>query len=268
MVGASPGYTSRMVRRGELPVSAISEVGMPLWQTGDRHTSGELEPTAVSPDHDVVDARRDRSTSVSVVICAYTLKRWEMLEASVASCLRQTALPDELIVCIDHNPDLLAKCQAAAPKWGEGSPVGLTVVANRFDGRLGSARTTAVNLATGDIVAFLDDDASAERDWLENLVRPFVEDHAVAVGGAPLPVYQVPKPRWFPPQFHWVFGCAYVGLPEQKAPLAHLIGANMAARRDALIAIGGFHSDNHDDMDMCHRLAHAFPGQPILYEPR
>ena len=205
--------------------------------------------------------------SASVVICAYTLNRWAMLEAAISSCLRQTAPPLELIVCVDHNHELFAQCEATAEKWRQGSTVPLVVVANRFEGRLGAARTTALEVARGDIVAFLDDDAAAEPDWLETLLGAFVEDGVVAVGGAPLPVFHTPKPRWFPDQFQWVFGCAYEGLPEKKAPLAHLIGANMAARRSALVAIGGFHSDNHDDMDMCHRLARAFPGQPVLYEP-
>jgi hypothetical protein len=41
----------------------------------------------------------------------------------------------------------------------------------------------------------------------------------------------------------------------------------MSVRCHALIAIGGFHSDNHDDMDMCHRLVHVFPDKRIVYDP-
>jgi hypothetical protein len=86
-----------------------------------------------------------------------------------------------------------------------------------------------------------------------------------AVGGAPLPVFEEQRPRWFPREFDWVFGCAYSGLPSTRARLAHLIGANMSVRRSALQEISGFHSDNHDDMDMCHRL--AFAQYNVLYEP-
>ena len=62
-----------------------------------------------------------------------------------------------------------------------------------------------------------------------------------------------------------MFGCAYRGLPARRAPLAHLIGANMSARRSVLQEIGGFHSDSHDDMDMCHRV--AFARYQVVYEP-
>ena len=50
-------------------------------------------------------------------------------------------------------------------------------------------------------------------------------------------------------------------------PLGRLIGANMSVRRAALHQIGGFHSDNHDDMDMCHRLMNTRPADQIVYEP-
>ena len=45
------------------------------------------------------------------------------------------------------------------------------------------------------------------------------------------------------------------------------IGLNVSARREALAEIGGFHSDNHDDMDMCYRLKHLRPLDRIVYEP-
>ena len=40
----------------------------------------------------------------------------------------------------------------------------------------------------------------------------------VAVGGAPLPRYETGRPRWFPANFDWVFGCAYAGLPTELGP--------------------------------------------------
>ena len=139
------------------------------------------------------------------------------------------------------------------------------IVANKYEGRLGSARNTAVELANGEVIAFLDDDAAASADWLEKLIAPYEDGRVGAVGGAPYPVFETGRPRWFPHEFDWVFGCAYRGLPSTRAPLAHLIGANMSARRSVLQEIGGFHSDNHDDMDMCHRI--AFARHQVVYEP-
>jgi glycosyltransferase involved in cell wall biosynthesis len=203
--------------------------------------------------------------TATVIICSYTEQRWDQLVAAVASARAQSSPPVEVIVSIDHNPALMDR---AVTWWtGDEGPVGVRVVANRFAGRLGSARNTAAESATGEILAFLDDDAEARPDWLEVLLAPYADGCAVAVGGAPLPRWERACPKWFPPEFHWVFGCAYLGLPTTLAPVRHLIGANMSVRRSALDAVGGFHSDDHDDMDMCHRVAAAYPDSLILLEP-
>jgi glucosyl-dolichyl phosphate glucuronosyltransferase len=207
-----------------------------------------------------------RRPTVSVVICAYTEDRWPQLVKSVASVEAQTAPPIEIIVCIDHNESLRRKSEEYFGKGRPAETVPLIVLANKYNGHLGSARNTAAEFASGEVLAFLDDDAAADADWLERLIAPYDDSRVGAVGGAPLPVFEVGRPRWFPYEFDWVFGCAYRGLPSARAPLAHLIGANMSARQSALREVGGFHSDDHDDMDMCHRIAHA--QHRVLYEPR
>jgi cellulose synthase/poly-beta-1,6-N-acetylglucosamine synthase-like glycosyltransferase len=204
--------------------------------------------------------------TATVVICAYTLDRWELLKRSVASAQEQTVPPVEIILSIDHNEDLFARARQEWPA-GHSAPVPVTVVANRYGGRLGSARTTAAEIARGDVLAFLDDDARAETDWLARLLEPYLDPNVVAVGGAPVPEYEVPRPRWFPFEFDWVFGCVYRGLPETRGVTPRLIGASMSVRREALLEIGGFHSDNHDDMDMCHRLRLRWPARHVVFEP-
>lgn len=203
--------------------------------------------------------------TVSVIICAYTEDRWALLKKSVASVEAQTSPPVEIVVCIDHNAELLRRSEEY---FGKGRPAGATpliVLANKYDGRLGAARNTGAEHASGEVIAFLDDDAAASADWLERLIAPYDDERVGAVGGAPLPVFEADRPRWFPLEFDWIFGCAYRGLPLTRAPLEHLIGANMSARRSALRDVGGFHSDHEDDMDMSHRIAHS--QHRVLYEP-
>ena len=65
-----------------------------------------------------------------------------------------------------------------------------------------------------------------------------------------------------------MFGCHYRGLPESRQPVEHLIGASMSVRTAALRAVGGFHSDDHDDMDLSHRIAAGFGPSAVVYEPR
>ena len=139
---------------------------------------------------------------------------------------------------------------------------------NRYPGRLGSARNTGVERLQTDIVAFLDDDAQAPPQWLAELLTTYAETGATAVGGAPVPEFATARPDWFPPSYDWVFGCRYDGLPLERGPVRHLIGANMSVKVAALRAVGGFQSDNHDDMDMCHRVAARFGGEAVVYDPQ
>jgi glycosyltransferase involved in cell wall biosynthesis len=204
-----------------------------------------------------------------VVVCCYTLARWDLLARSVESVLAQRIAPQRLIIVVDHNQELLERCRQ---EWGGGrsdSPVEIVVVANQFAGRLGSARNTGLLYARADVVAFLDDDAEASSDWLELLLAVYVtHPETVAVGGAPRPNYGAPRPSWFPPDCDWVFGCHYRSLPDRLAPVRHLIGASMSVRRGAILFVGGFHADDHDDMDLSHQIAHTYGPAAVCYEPR
>lgn len=202
-----------------------------------------------------------------MVVCAYTLDRWDLLDKALVSLTTQEVAPVEVILCIDHNRELYERCVAEfTPRFAD-APWRLRIIHNKYETRLGGARTSAAEVATGDILAFLDDDACATSSWLHELSMPYENDGVVAVGGAPIASYEVARPRWFPHECNWVFGCAYRGLPEQRAPIEHMIGANMSVRRTALLSWGGFHSDNHDDMDLSHRVAHHFGASAVLYEP-
>lgn len=170
--------------------------------------------------------------TVSVVVCAFAGERWSALVAAVASVERQSLPPARIVVVIDHNPALLTRARARFPN--------LTVVANRHERGLSGARNTGVERAVGDVVAFLDDDAVAAPDWLECLVSPFAEPTVVGVGGAVVPDWEGGRPAWFPPEFDWVVGCSYVGLPDRPGPIRNPIGANMAYRRQLFDTGEGF----------------------------
>src|SRR3954447_19530072 len=94
----------------------------------------------------------------SVVVCAYSLDRWPDLVEAVASLQQQTLGQPEIVVVIDHNDALRTRAETRLP--------GVTVVANQHRRGLSGARNSGVAAATGDVVAFLDDDAIAAGDWL------------------------------------------------------------------------------------------------------
>jgi len=204
---------------------------------------------------------------VTVVTAAYSMDRWDLTCRAIESALVQQPSPREIIVPVDHNVELLERLRARWERDPQGGQPGIRVVPSRYDGHLGASATTAAELATTKFLLFLDDDAAAEPGWLTRMLAPLADERVRAVGGAPIPEYAESRPSWLPGEFNWVFGCAYTGLPITRAPVLHLIGTTMAVRRDDVIRMGGIHSDNHPDMEMCHKLLAMHPDGVLLYEP-
>jgi O-antigen biosynthesis protein len=129
-------------------------------------------------------------------------------------------------------------------------PVRLITTENRG---LSSARNTGLEAASGEIVAYIDDDARPDVHWLQYLVRTFGEDEWAAVGG----------PNLSPATDGWIADCVdnapggpiHVLLSDREAE--HIPGCNMAFRRSALQEVGGFDPQFRvagDDVDVCWRL--------------
>ena len=169
---------------------------------------------------------------ISVVICAHTVDRWAELETGVASVLDQTHKPHEVIVSVDHDDALLERSQRAFPD--------ARVVANEGEPGVSGARNTGIRHATGDVVAFVDDDARADRHWLEVIARAHSDPAVLGTGGLIEPSWTGPAPEWMPPELYWIVGCSYRGLPTTVAPLRNPIGANMSFLRDVFADVGGF----------------------------
>jgi glucosyl-dolichyl phosphate glucuronosyltransferase len=208
--------------------------------------------------------------SVSVVICAYTDKRWSQTCAAVDSVRAQRTSGTEIILVVDHNPDLFTRLSAAFAD--------VAVVENDEAPGVSGARNTGVALAKGDIVAFLDDDAAAEPDWLKFICDSYSDPAVIGVGGLITPRWETSRPRWFPAEFHWVVGCSYLGMPGPHVPVRNLIGANMSFRREAFGIGGGFrtgvgrNSDERpfgcEETEFCIRLGQRSPSSLQIIENR
>jgi glycosyltransferase involved in cell wall biosynthesis len=172
--------------------------------------------------------------NVTVVICAYTLERWDLLTEAVASCADQTLVPDEVVVVVDHNEELFQRATASFPS--------ARVLRNRSTKGLSGARNTGVAATSGEAIAFLDDDACADPDWLAQLCEPLKDEDVAGVGGWIVPEWHGAPAAWFPETYYWILGCSYAGLPETGDTLRNPIGANMVLRRTVFDAVGGFTS--------------------------
>jgi glycosyltransferase involved in cell wall biosynthesis len=202
------------------------------------------------------------------VICAYTEKRWDELCAAVKSSLTQSIPAREVILVIDHNESLRARARAQFSN--------IVLLENKETQGLAGARNTGVESAQGDVIAFLDDDAVASSNWLGLLSEGYKDSDIIGVGGKLEPLWPNGRPAWFPEEFDWVVGCTYRGLPEERASIRNLIGANMSFRREVFEEVRFYSGIGHtatnplggSDPDFCIRVTQRFPNKLLLYEPQ
>ncbi|MFF6871561.1 glycosyltransferase [Streptomyces sp. NPDC012450] len=213
----------------------------------------------------------------SVVVCVYTEDRWEDILAAVDSVRKQSLPPLETLLVVDHNERLrarLAEEYADARLRQE-----VRVLANAGPRGLSAGRNTGIAAARGEFVAFLDDDAVAERDWLHHFAAAYDDPRVMAVGGRTLPAWASGRrPAWFPEEFDWVVGCTYRGLAPGRVPVRNVLGGNASFRRTAFDAAGGFATGigrdgdrrplGGEETELCIRLSKALPEAVLLMDDR
>jgi glycosyltransferase involved in cell wall biosynthesis len=178
---------------------------------------------------------------MSVVVCTYNGER------TIRDCLDgllKLDYPDyEVIVVDDGSTDATAQIARQYP-------FRLITTENRG---LSSARNTGFRAATGEIVAYIDDDAYPTTEWLKYLANTLMTTGHAAVGG----------PNLSPRTDGFIADCValapggpiHVLLSDREAE--HIPGCNMAIRKSCLDAIGGFDATFRvagDDVDLCWRL--------------
>lgn len=144
-----------------------------------------------------------------------------------------------------------------------------------FESSLGlsSARNKGVKEARGDIIAFIDDDAVANENWLKEMIENFEDAEVWAVGGRVIPKYEIIPPNWLP-ENQYLFPLTICDLGEDTKEVPHLVGTNMAFRKKVFEKIGYFRTDlgrkgenllSGEEIDFCERLAKT--GKKIIYNP-
>jgi len=221
-------------------------------------------------DQDVSDhpLRQGSTLMVAVVVCAYTEARWAQTRAALESVLAQSPGPAQVIMVVDHNPELADRARRELPS--------VTVMESDGPPGLSGARNTGLRNAKHPVTVFLDDDAEARPGWLASLVEPYRSFEVVATGGSIHPRWPDRRPRWLPATFDWVVGCTYLGLPEAGGLVRNPIGANMSLRTAEALAVGAFdtrvgrvgsHPRGCEETELAIRITVSQPGSVVYYAP-
>lgn len=205
-----------------------------------------------------------KSGGVSVVVC--TIGRLQMLEACLAALRAQTLTPAEIIVVLAGDA-VDAKAFLSAQ-----SDVTLLTI-DRMN--VSASRNAGIRAAACPIVAFCDDDAVAQGEWLEEMVEVFADGVVAGCGGKVLDARsEIPEV---------VFNNGLIRLSGRRRPVCdepgdfndpagfwynNVCGCSCAFRREALIDIDGFDEFiefAYDEADVCVRLIQL--GRRIAHAP-
>ena len=214
---------------------------------------------------------------VSVIVCEHTLDRYEDLREAVLSLQRQTHGDTEIVLVSDGNDDVCSKLRA---DYGEATDI---VVCCLDENRgLAGARNAGVRAATGEVVAFFDDDAIAAEDWVEQVVEAYQAHGVPAVGGRMVPEWVAGKPDYLPEEFYWLVGVTHRGFGpaggDRLTPgeVRNTFGSNISFRREVFEALDGFDTDiagrtgdmnlQSEEPEFCARLQDQH-GYGVYYNP-
>jgi len=224
------------------------------WDFGltDRERRPKPALAAVRRAYGEVPFPERRWPRVSVVVCSYNGSR---TIGTTCEGLRRLDYPDlEVIVVDDGSRDGTAAIAEEA---------GFRVIRTENRG-LSAARNSGLSAATGRYVAYLDDDAWPDPQWLKYVVHTLESGGFAAAGGPNVP------PLDEPPTAQCVArspgGPIHVLFDDVRAE--HVPGCNLVIRRSVLDGLGGFDAGFRvagDDVDLCWRTLEA--GHRIGFSP-
>ncbi len=208
---------------------------------------------------------------VSVVVCEHTMDRYEDCREAAESVLGQTHDAVELVLVSDGNE---AVCEAFASDFGDRAEV--VVHCNDENVGLLESRNNGAEAASGDVVAFLDDDAVAEETWIAELVHVYETRHVPAVGGHVEPIWVAEEPRFLPEEFYFLIGATHRGFADGPGEVRNTNGSNLSFRREVFQDLDGFNPEiggrkgdanlQGGETELCARLQQEY-GHGVYYTP-
>ncbi|UCH51742.1 MAG: glycosyltransferase [Chloroflexota bacterium] len=195
-----------------------------------------MNPTHSKQDGQQRTFKGRKLSSVSVVICTYNPANYLNLKDVIYSLIQQSHKVDEIIVVVDGEQTLGDKITLEYDCRKE-----MKVIVTQQGVGVTRARNIGIRAATGDVIAFTDDDALADKRWIARLLATYQSTNAPAVGGKILPIWLSAEPEHLPEELYWLVGVTHAGFAEEKiTEVRDAFGPNMSFKRQVFEAVGYF----------------------------
>jgi glycosyltransferase involved in cell wall biosynthesis len=210
--------------------------------------------------------------NVSVVLCTYALDMYNHFCEAAESVLNQTYNNVELVVIVDGTPEVYDRVVEDYDNHED-----VIISCNDENVGLLQSRNRGAELATGDVVAFIDDDAIADEEWIERLVRAYENEDAIAAGGKMVPEWIAGKPAYLPEEFYWLVGVTHRGFADGPGEVRNTFGSNISFRAGVFRELSGFDVDiggrrgdknlQGGETELCARMCEEYE-QGVWYDPK
>lgn len=208
---------------------------------------------------------------ISIIICTYQTKRYPDFIEAIVSLTNQIYNNIEIITVVDGNKELYENVK----EYQIVNKIKMEVILNTKNLGLSESRNIGIKYAKGDIIAFFDDDAVADKNWIIGLVRMYEEYDAIAAGGKLIPMWVDRKMDFLPEEYYWLIGATHKGFPNVVTEVRNTFGSNISFKSDVLKSLGGFRGEmgikgsgtlQGEETEMCVRMQQKF-GKGVMYNP-
>jgi glycosyltransferase involved in cell wall biosynthesis len=214
---------------------------------------------------------------LSIVITSYTMDRLKDIRELLDSIKAQTYPDTETIIVIERTTELLGHINQYIV---EQSIPRTKSMFNEGECGLSAARNLGIKETTGEIVAFVDDDALPCPDWADEIIQTYRDNTVIGATGPSFPKWESKTIDWVPEEFYWLIGGSIFNACTEIREVRNVSGTNMSFRREAfdlcgffstqLGAKGGGESGKHElvgeETEFSMRVS-SITGKHILYNP-
>lgn len=178
----------------------------------------------------------------------------ENIADTIKSAKNQSLKPDEIIVVDDSSTDRTAEIA---------KEMNVRIISHPKNKGIGAARNTALENAENNLVAALDSDVVADKQWLSTLYKCMEEHKASIVGGKIIENISSTPDKWRKRHITQDWG------NKKRINPKFIAGNNFLCVKKDILEVGSYeekYTTNYEDVDICQRLKKK--KYDILYEPR